>query len=149
MIFLIPQNNFDGTIYILRPTSTPIIIAFQISTRMLPSAQPDQAYMDVSALEGGSMQLCLQIFVEGATASDIVTCPSLAFLLTHSKSKSRIMFDLGCRRDVGSHSPLARAFIEKWTPITVPQDVIESLAMGGVHPEDIESVIISHLHYDQ
>lgn len=116
---------------------------------MLPQPQSDQAYMQISALEGGVMQLKLQIFVKGASVADIATCPSLGFLLTHSKNGKRIMFDLGCRRNMETHPPLTNEFFKKWTPVTVPQTVVESLAKGGVQPDDIDTVIISHLHYDQ
>ncbi|RDB25996.1 hypothetical protein Hypma_006559 [Hypsizygus marmoreus] len=118
------------------------------SSPPLPAPQPDQAYMSVSALEGGLMQLHLEIFVKGAQPGDVLTVPSLAFLLTHSKSSKRVVFDLGCRRDINAHPPITRGFIERFTPYTVPMDVVESLAKGGLKPEDIETVVISHLHYD-
>lgn len=115
----------------------------------LPPPQADQAYLDVSALEAGEMQMHLEIFVDDAEPGSTVTVPSMAFLLTHSKSGQRILFDLGCRRDIDSHPPLTRAFIARWTPYTVPQDVVESLAKGGIAPTDINTTIISHMHYDQ
>lgn len=34
-------------------------------------------------------------------------------------------------------------------PVHVPQDVGDSLRKGGVSPEDIQKIILSHIHWDQ
>lgn len=39
--------------------------------------------------------------------------------------------------------------IQKYMPVRVPQSVDESLRVGGLGPEEVEMVILSHLHFDQ
>ena len=75
-------------------------------------------------------------------------CPSLAFLLRHSVSKDLLVFDLGIRRDLDSHPPAVQKVIANRI-ITTPQSVEDSLRKGGMDPEDVKTVIVSHLHYDQ
>lgn len=115
----------------------------------LPEPKADQAHVEVSALEAGIIKLPLQLFVQGAKPEEISTCPSLAFSLRHKPSKTHLLFDLGLRRDVQKLSPAAQALIAKWMPVEVPQSVDESLRKGGIQPEDVETVILSHLHFDQ
>lgn len=118
-------------------------------TSDLPPPAYDQAYMDVSALEAGLIDLPSFLTVEGASSSEVRTVPSLAFLLTQSKTKERIVFDLGLRRDVDAYAPYVQMMIEKYMPVQVPQSVDESLRKGGLNPEDVKTVVLSHLHFDQ
>lgn len=114
----------------------------------LPSAAPHQAYCNVSVLEGGLFDAPGQIFVMGA--DDLHTAPSLSFLITHSISGARMLFDLGfcdlSREDVPV-SPAMRELIKSLN-CRVPQDVPASLRKGGLEPGDIETVVLSHLHQD-
>ncbi len=115
----------------------------------LPEPVADQPYIDVSALEAGIIHIPLQLFVKGATPEEVNICPSLAFSLRHSVSKTHLVFDLGLRRDKASYPPAVLGIIEKWMPIDVPQTVDESLAKGGIDPNIVETVVLSHLHWDQ
>ena len=114
----------------------------------LPEPAPDQAFIHVSALEAGMIRLPLQIFVKGATPEEISDCPSLAFLLRHSKTGTELVFDLGLRRDSDSYPPAAQALLKRM-PIEVPQSVDESLVKGGKDPKEVQTVVLSHLHFDQ
>lgn len=114
----------------------------------LPTSGANQAYINVSALEAGILRIPLHLFVAGASPSEISVCPSLAFFLRHSESKSQLVFDLGVRRDLENVPPAIRAALEQW-PVDVPQSVTESLTKGGVEAGDVEVVVLSHLHFDQ
>ncbi|KAI0738714.1 Metallo-hydrolase/oxidoreductase [Daedaleopsis nitida] len=114
----------------------------------LPEPAVDQPYIDVSALEAGIIHLPLQLFLKDATPDEVSICPSLAFSLRHSASGAHLIFDLGLGRDKSSYPPIVQALIEKWMPIDVPQTVDESLAKGGVYPKDVQTIVLSHLHYD-
>lgn len=115
----------------------------------LPPPAFNQAYMSVSALEAGLVDLPSLLTVSDATPNEIHTVPSLAFLLTHSQSGKRIVFDLGLRRDTEAYAPYVQMMIDKWMPVTVPQNVEESLRMGGLEASEVETVVLSHLHFDQ
>ncbi|KAG1741131.1 beta-lactamase-like protein [Suillus lakei] len=115
----------------------------------LPSAAADQAYMNVSALEAGSLRVPLQIVVAGSSPTDFIRNPSLAFLLRHSKSGHHVVFNLGIRRDIVSLPPAVQRRIQHFDfQPEVPEDVAESLKAGGTPPERIDTVVISHLHWD-
>ncbi|KAG2122292.1 beta-lactamase-like protein [Suillus cothurnatus] len=55
-------------------------------------------------------------------------------------TKSWVIFDLGIRRDLEGYTPLCQELIKA--------KVAESLVKGGVSPDEVETVIISHLHWD-
>ncbi|PIL34914.1 hypothetical protein GSI_02701 [Ganoderma sinense ZZ0214-1] len=113
----------------------------------LPNPDVNQPYIEVSALEAGLLQLIHTRFIAGSQPGESTMCPSLAFLLRHSTSKDLLVFDLGIRRDLESHPPAVQKVIENRI-ITTPQSVEESLRKGGLNPEDVTTVIVSHLHYD-
>ncbi len=115
----------------------------------LPEPQPNQAYVEVSALEAGVITMPLMIVIQGAGPTDTSDIPSLAFSLRHKQSGEHLMFDLGVRRDTDALAPKTQWLIEKYMPVQVPQTVEESLKKGGLSPEDVKTVILSHLHYDQ
>ncbi|KAG0709233.1 beta-lactamase-like protein [Suillus ampliporus] len=115
----------------------------------LPLPATDQAYMNVSALEAGTLLLPLQIIIAGSSPTDFIRIPSLAFLLRHSKSGHQVVFDLGIRRDLSSLPPGVQRLIQHFGfQPEVPQDVAESLKAGGTPPEQIDTVVVSHLHWD-
>lgn len=114
----------------------------------LPDPDANQAYIEVSALEAGLLQLIHTRFIAGSQPGESTMCPSLAFLLRHSTSKELLVFDLGIRRDLTSHPPIVQEIIADRT-ITTPQSVEDSLRKGGTNPEEVRTVIVSHLHYDQ
>ncbi|KAH9890345.1 beta-lactamase-like protein [Cubamyces lactineus] len=114
----------------------------------LPNPGPNQAYIEVSALEAGMMTLPMQFFIKDAAANEVKLCPSLAFSLRHVPSGAHLVFDLGLRRDTSSYPPLVQGIAEKYMPYTVPQSVDESLLKGGIDPKDVRTIVISHLHWD-
>ncbi|KIK48205.1 hypothetical protein CY34DRAFT_735072 [Suillus luteus UH-Slu-Lm8-n1] len=116
---------------------------------MLPPPSVDQPFMYVSALEGGTVRIPCNLVVDGNSQEESISCPSLAFSLQHSKTKSRVVFDLGIRRDLEGYTPLSQERIKTmgFAPV-VNQTVAESLIKGGISPDQVETVIISHLHWD-
>ena len=127
----------------------------QDSSYSLPPAKADQAYMNVSALESGHLAVPLDFILAGAGPHEVMTCPSLSFILQHSMLGKRIVFDLGIRRDVGAFPPAVLNLIKERNDgkpgiRALPgQTVDESLIKGGTSPDQIDAVIISHLHWDQ
>ncbi|KAJ7670056.1 beta-lactamase-like protein [Mycena polygramma] len=113
----------------------------------LPQPRSDQPFVNVSALEAGIIHLPLDRFVAGES-TNTRACPSLAFFVQHSHSDRHFVFDLGLRRDVGSYPPLVRTLIRDTMHVEVPQDVAESCARGGVNPAQVQTVILSHVHFD-
>ncbi|KAI0364586.1 hypothetical protein BV20DRAFT_955844 [Pilatotrama ljubarskyi] len=120
----------------------------QDATPGLPEPHVNQPYIDVSALEGGMITLPLSFFIKHAAPTEVNVCPSVAFSLRHSSSGTHLVFDLGIRRDVSTYPPVVQGIIAKYMPVDVPQTVDESLVKGGIDPARVETVVLSHLHWD-
>jgi glyoxylase-like metal-dependent hydrolase (beta-lactamase superfamily II) len=115
----------------------------------LPLPTQAQAYCDVSALESGLLELPLVMFITSPTGpNDTSLAPSLSFLLQHSTNKKKFLFDLGIRRDWENLPPKTVEWVTNYSKLYVPQDVVESLAKGGISPSDISTVCLSHCHFD-
>ncbi|KAK7693468.1 hypothetical protein QCA50_003036 [Cerrena zonata] len=116
----------------------------------LPPPSPNQPYVEVSTLLGGLFRLPMEIFVADSNPEDIVpNSPAFGFFLRHSVTKDQIIFDLGIRKDLESYPPATQRRIDKlFSPTRVPQSVDEILSKGGVKPEDVKTVMFSHLHWD-
>jgi len=129
----------------------------------LPAPAPNQAYLDVSALDGGRLACPAWMILSGIpkTSNERLEVPSLGFLLRHSVSGKKVVYDLGMPKledlstlpgfeafahiylgDEGKSSPL-RLF-------TFEGDgcIHDSLRKGGVQTEEVDVVVISHLHWD-
>ncbi|KAI0629942.1 Metallo-hydrolase/oxidoreductase [Trametes polyzona] len=113
----------------------------------LPAPKPGQPYMEVSALEAGLLELRLRLFVAGSGPNESAMCPSMAFYLKHSASGEGIVFDLGIRRNLETHPPAVQQ-LNAGREVVVHQTVDESLRKGGLDPESVKTVFISHLHFD-
>lgn len=107
------------------------------------------ATVSVHALSGGHFTLPEYQFVHPVSREARSTVPSLAFLVQHKDSISgqvtRLVFDLGLRRDVQRYSAPIQKHIETRQPMTTEPDVTKSLAKGGLTPQDIDYVIYSHV----
>ncbi|KAH8821988.1 beta-lactamase-like protein [Xylogone sp. PMI_703] len=116
---------------------------------LLPPDQPGQVYVTLSALEAGWIHLPEREFINPHDSNAIHRCPSLAFYLFHPPTNTRIVYDLGLRRDVENYPPrIARRCTDGTRKIEVPQDVKESVEKGNISANDIDVVVLSHLHYD-
>lgn len=107
--------------------------------------------VQVHALQAGHLTLPERFFVHPASETARSTVPSLAFLIQHQDNQTnrttRILLDLGLRRNVARYSEPIQKHIETRQPLTTDPDVTKSLAAGGLTPGDIDFVIYSHVSY--
>jgi glyoxylase-like metal-dependent hydrolase (beta-lactamase superfamily II) len=115
----------------------------------LPPPATSQPFMVVSALEAGIITLPMALYIKGAAMGEVAVCPSIAFILKHSVTGKQLVYDLGIPRNTSGLPPVVQGVISKYMPVEVPQDVAESLRIGGLDPAEVETVILSHLHFDQ
>lgn len=111
-----------------------------------------QGHVTVHALAAGHFTLPEYQFVHPVSKEARKSVPSLAFLIEHvnphTSQLTRLVFDLGLRRDVARYSDPIRKHIETRQPMSTDPDVTKSLARGGLKPNDIDYVIYSHVgHY--
>jgi len=102
----------------------------------------------VSALEAGHIVLPLPVFLDNAAPGSAVSAPSLSFLLRHSTTDKKFVFDLGIRKDIENFPPSVYQWATTTFQTSVPQDVAESLTQGGLSPTDVDTICISHCHWD-
>ncbi|KAK3326930.1 beta-lactamase-like protein [Cercophora scortea] len=115
---------------------------------MLPPAQDDQTFVAVSPILGGEITLPEKYFIDPADPAAYHTVPSLAFLIQHPKLNRRIMFDLGLRSSIASYSSPQQLHLTNREPHTIGPGVAAVLQQGGLSPLDVDTVILSHVHYD-
>jgi hypothetical protein len=110
---------------------------------------PTPTIVTLHALSCGHFTLPEHQFVKPSSLDARRTVPSLAFLIQHTNKTTnkttRIMFDLGLRRDLNQYPLPIQKHIENRRPITVDPDVTKNLAKGGLTPDDIDYVIFSHV----
>lgn len=107
--------------------------------------------VSIHALAAGSLTLPERFFVQPVNDPDArKSVPSLSFLIQHESETqaTRILFDLGIRRDLLAYSPQICKHLATRQPVVSRPDVVESLASGGLHPSDIDIVMLSHVHWD-
>ena len=114
----------------------------------LPSPAENQPFCTVSALEAGYVYLNPSMFIDNATSTLPLRNPSLSFLLQHSVNKKRLVFDLGIRKDWENSPSQIVNWIKTTYQVDIPQDVVDSLAKGDLSPLDIDTVCLSHSHFD-
>jgi hypothetical protein len=114
-----------------------------------PPESASEATVEVFALQAGHLTLPEQFFVHPASKTARKTVPSLSFLIVHqdpeTNVKTRIVFDLGLRRDVNRYAEPIQKHVATRQPLSTLPDVTKSLAAGGLGPEDIDHVIYSHV----
>ena len=128
----------------------------------LPACSPNQKYVTVSPIPAGFITIPEAAFVQPADPTARRTVPSLAFLVTHPglsdpsnaaitlpKDKPiRLMFDLGLRKSKDRYQPSVGAHLKNREPYTLAPGAAKQLQDGGVSPNDIDAVILGHVHYD-
>lgn len=111
-------------------------------------------YVTVSALDGGHLTLPERLFITDADAEKRTTVPSLSFLIQHPSPSparggnvTRLIFDLGVKRNLDGYTKAQRAHISQRQPVIVEPDCAASLK--PLDPaRDIDFVILSHIHWD-
>ncbi|KAJ7130622.1 beta-lactamase-like protein [Mycena epipterygia] len=80
---------------------------------------------------------------------ETITFPMFAFLVEHTKTQKRLMFDLGMRHDPLNLVPsIASSFASGVFQLDEPKDITERLEEGGISLASIETIIWSHSHFD-
>jgi hypothetical protein len=114
----------------------------------LPQEVPDAA-VSVHVLSCGHFTLPEYQFVHPVSREARKSVPSLAFLIQHKQASTgkttRIVFDLGLRRDITRYAASIQKHVETRQPLTTNPDVTKSLTKGGLSPADIDYVIYSHV----
>jgi hypothetical protein len=114
-----------------------------------PSPPPEKATVSVHALDCGHFSLPEYQFIHPVSRDARKTVPSLAFLIQHRNDATgkvtRIVFDLGLRRDIKRYAPPIQKHVETRQPMTTDPDVVKSLAKGGLKPDDIDYILYSHV----
>ena len=146
-------TTLGGLLPNLRCTFADHLQIIRTDYQPLPNAGQDQVYVEVSALNGGSLTLPERLFVTDADPVKRATVPSLCFLIQHCSSKdsrpTRIVFDLGVKRDPSQYASGLHQHISQRHPMNTLPDVKDSLLAGGLDPaKDIDTVIPSHTHWD-
>ncbi|KAF1833659.1 Metallo-hydrolase/oxidoreductase [Decorospora gaudefroyi] len=122
-------------------------------TVILPAPSHNQTYVTISALEAGQLTLPEKLFVTNADPEKRATVPSLAFLIQHPSSNDplateKLVFDLGLKRDIAGYREAQQHHIAQRQPTNVKPDAADSLRKGGLDPKDVDTVILSHVHWD-
>lgn len=106
--------------------------------------------VQVHAVSAGHFSLPEEQFVSPYTPGSRRTVPSLCFLIQHSTEcqTTRILFDLGIRRDLNRYPAPLQRHVATRQPLDTHPDVVTSLRRGGLQPEEINFVIYSHVHWD-
>lgn len=115
-------------------------------------SEPDH-YVTIHALEAGWFTMPERFFVAPLEDKESrKTVPSLSFLIQHvdrsTGTTSRIVFDLGLRREIEHYSEAILSHIATRKPLSTVPDVVASLGWGDLAPDDIDAVVLSHLHWD-
>ncbi|KAF7547090.1 hypothetical protein G7046_g9114 [Stylonectria norvegica] len=110
------------------------------------------ATVQIHALSAGHFTIPEEQFVAPSTREARKQVPSLSFLIQHdcpvTGETTRIVFDLGLRRDPDRYSEPIRHHIATREPYSTEVDVVKSLKAGGLTPNDIDYVLLSHVHWD-
>jgi hypothetical protein len=105
--------------------------------------------VSVHALSCGHFTIPEYQFVHPVSRDARKSVPSLGFLIQHQDAFTgritRIIFDLGLRRDLKRYPAPIQKHIETRQPLTTDPDVTKSLARGGLEPTDIDYVLYSHV----
>lgn len=115
------------------------------------ASKPIMARASVHALSTGRLTLPERFFISPADPEARNTVPSLSFLIQHKSDSgrlTRIVFDLGLRRDTRLYPEVLQKHIASRQPVSTEPDVVASLKKGHLKPEEIDFVIFSHVHYD-
>ncbi|KAF2231201.1 Metallo-hydrolase/oxidoreductase [Viridothelium virens] len=133
------------------------------TTSFLPTPSTNQTYVTVSPIEGGFITLPEKFFISPADPDARKTVPSLSFLITHPgpippilepyaiaahKTPIHILFDLGLRRSTSRYLPIQQTHLNGRQPYRLEPGVAQHLRAGGLEPDKVDAVFLSHVHYD-
>ena len=128
-----------------------------MATFDLPPASADQKYVEVSPIPGGFITLSDHFFVAPADPNAKRTVPSLTFLIKHPGTSAHgadsskpfyMMFDLGLRKAKERYPEVLQKHLDGRAPFDLAPGVAAQLKEGGLDPNQINLVMLSHVHYD-
>jgi N-acyl homoserine lactone hydrolase len=104
--------------------------------------------MKMHVLSGGRLRVRKTMYDSNAVRGETIDVPVSCILLRHSQGN--VLFDTGCHPSVPNEPEAHWGGLAKiMTPIMRPGDnVINALAGVGLHCDDIDVVVCSHLHVD-
>ncbi|EJT50368.1 hypothetical protein A1Q1_00346 [Trichosporon asahii var. asahii CBS 2479] len=112
-----------------------------------PSPSKD-AYCKVHLIKNSDLTMGLSVFVRTSDTDAQITLPVYTFMLEHVSDGRKVAFDLGLKPKLEDFSPFTQGLI-KDMPITWPRGTVpEVLKDHGVDAKDVETVILSHVHFD-
>ncbi|RFU27557.1 hypothetical protein B7463_g8773, partial [Scytalidium lignicola] len=74
--------------------------------------------------------------------------PSLSFLIQHPTTGTNLIFDLSIRKDLTKYHTGLQKHIQTRHPLSSENDVKSALMLGNLACEDVDYVIVSHVHWD-
>ena len=86
------------------------------------------------------------MFVTTASKGEMHVVPALSFLIHHRPTGTRVLFDLGIRSDIHDFQSILNKYGIRCSVDT--GDVCASLEKGGLGPNDVQYVVLSHCHWD-
>jgi len=123
-------------------------LAFSTATvDIAPAEDNSMATVSVHALSAGYLTIPERFFIDPADPEARRAVPSLSFLVQHrdaERALTRIVFDLGMRRDTSLYPKSLAEHLASRQPLSTQPDVVASLAAGGLSVDDINYVIVSH-----
>lgn len=104
--------------------------------------------MKMHILSGGRLRMRRSVYLPDASRDETIELPVLSVLLQHAQGN--VLFDTGCHPCVAEDAAARWGAMAKFiTPIMGPNDnVLAGLSGVGLHAEDIDLVVNSHLHPD-
>jgi hypothetical protein len=158
----LPGHHFNtmATLYAQHPSSTPTrrpgsssFVATDskehVATETVTETTSSPAKVTVHALSGGRFSLPEEQFVSPSSPGARHPVPSLCFLIQHTcpttDRTTRIVFDLGLRRDVKRYPEPIQRHLTTREPYNTDPHVVKSLKAGGLTPDDIDYVVYSHV----
>ncbi|KAJ7696460.1 beta-lactamase-like protein [Mycena rosella] len=113
---------------------------------------PSNATVDIRVLNVGNLTLggTAHAFISPVLpGEETLTGPMFAFLVEHNETQTRIMFDLGIRKDPLNLAPgIASLFSSGLFTVEGSKDITDLLQDGGIPLTSIDTVIWSHAHFD-
>ncbi|KAJ7048482.1 beta-lactamase-like protein [Mycena amicta] len=74
--------------------------------------------------------------------------PVFSFVIEHSATQTRILFDLGLRKDLENSAPNIAQLIQQAFPVQAQADIVDLIEANGIPKESVSAVIWSHSHVD-
>lgn len=119
-----------------------------METKINAAGSVPSKYARVSLLPAGFLTLPEHFFCADQHDKGVRnTVPSMSFLVLHPNGH-KMVFDLGMRKNLDAYPNEIQPHLKTRQPIETEPDVSDSLRKGGLEPQDIDTIVLSHVHYD-